>query len=78
MSLPLVFLSSAFAPLDSMPAWLAAIAWFNPMTHAVDSARSLVVGGATASRLLTMVLALVLFNALTIALAHRSARRHLA
>ncbi len=78
VSLPLVFLSSVFAPLDAMPGWLGAMARFNPITYAVDAARALVIGGATIRGLSAMTLALWLFIAFTMFLAHRAAQRHLA
>lgn len=45
---PLVFASSIFVPLETMPGWLAAIAGQSPLTHAADAARALSIGGATA------------------------------
>jgi ABC transporter DrrB family efflux protein len=44
---PLVFASSIFVPLETMPSWLAAIAGQSPLTHAADAARALSIGGAT-------------------------------
>lgn len=44
-TLPLVFISSGFAPVDSLPVWLQAFARLNPVTSAVDLSRSLAVGG---------------------------------
>jgi ABC transporter DrrB family efflux protein len=45
-TLPLVFGSSGFAPISSMPDWLAAFARVNPVTSVVDTARALTNGGA--------------------------------
>jgi ABC transporter DrrB family efflux protein len=42
---PLVFASSIFVPLETMPGWLAPIAAQSPLTHAADAARALSVGG---------------------------------
>ena len=42
---PLVFASSIFVPLETMPAWLAAFASNSPLTHAADAARALSIGG---------------------------------
>jgi len=42
---PLVFASSIFVPLETMPSWLAPIAAQSPLTHAADAARALSVGG---------------------------------
>jgi ABC-type multidrug transport system permease subunit len=48
---PLVFASSAFVPVSSMPGWLQAIAKANPMTIVVDAVRALSLGSETATRL---------------------------
>jgi ABC-2 type transport system permease protein len=42
---PLLFASSAFVPVASMPGWLQAFAEHQPVTQVVDAARSLMVGG---------------------------------
>ena len=42
---PLVFASSAFVPVATMPGWLQAFAEVNPVTVTVDSVRALVLGG---------------------------------
>ena len=42
---PLLFASSAFVPVASMPGWLQAFAKHQPVTQVVDGARSLMVGG---------------------------------
>ncbi len=44
--LPLTFASSAFVPVASMPGWLQAFAKADPVTHAVDTLRILLSGGA--------------------------------
>jgi len=36
ISLPIIFVSSAFAPLSSMPSWLQSASKFNPLTYAID------------------------------------------
>jgi ABC-2 type transport system permease protein len=38
---PLMFASSAYVPISGLPGWLQAFADVNPLTHAVDAARSL-------------------------------------
>ncbi len=77
VSLPLIFLSSVFAPVEVMPAWLRALAVLNPMTHAVGGARQLILGGVHAAPFLTIVGALLAFGAVMLAIAHRSAKRFL-
>ncbi|WP_084468369.1 ABC transporter permease [Actinokineospora inagensis] len=41
---PLMFSSSAYMPLQSMPAWVRAVATVNPLTYAIDAARALALG----------------------------------
>ncbi len=47
LSLPMIFLSSALVPLSAMPAWMGALARFNPMTWAIDAVRPLILSGWT-------------------------------
>jgi ABC-type polysaccharide/polyol phosphate export permease len=49
--LPLLFVSSVFAPIDSMPGWLASLVEVNPVTSVADAVRGLMVGGAVATPL---------------------------
>jgi ABC transporter DrrB family efflux protein len=46
---PLVFASSAFVPVNTMPGWLQAFAKNQPVSIAIDAVRSLVLGGQYAS-----------------------------
>ncbi|MFC7216355.1 ABC transporter permease [Saliphagus sp. GCM10025334] len=41
LQFPLLFLSSAFLPLEALPTWIQTFARFNPVTYGVDTARSL-------------------------------------
>ena len=50
MLIPLVFASSAFVPVQSMPGWLQAFAEHQPVSAAVDAARALMIGGPTAGQ----------------------------
>ncbi|MCW8102742.1 ABC transporter permease [Streptomyces tauricus] len=62
---PLMFASSAYVPLDALPAWLRAVAVVNPVSYAVDATRALALDwplggevlGAVATSLLIMALA---------------------
>jgi len=49
---PLVFASTAFVPLESMPGWLQVFAEHQPVSVTVDAVRALVLGGPTASHVL--------------------------
>ncbi|QGN06959.1 ABC transporter permease [Halorhabdus sp. CBA1104] len=41
VQLPLLFVSSAFLPVSSMPGWVQTVATYNPITYGVDAARAL-------------------------------------
>ncbi|MFC7060107.1 ABC transporter permease [Halovenus salina] len=41
LQFPLLFLSSAFLPLSTLPGWIQTFARLNPVTYGVDAARSL-------------------------------------
>ena len=45
MTLPVMFLSSAMMPADLLPGWMQTAKTFNPVSHAVESVRSLVIDG---------------------------------
>jgi ABC-2 type transport system permease protein len=49
---PLVFASSAFVPVSSMPGWLQAFARHQPVSVTVSAVRDLVLGGPVASDLI--------------------------
>lgn len=44
---PLIFVSSAYVPVGSMPGWMQPIARHQPVTSMVDAVRALVIGGDT-------------------------------
>lgn len=52
---PLIFASSAFVPVDTMPGWLQAFARNQPVSATVDAARVLMLGGPTAEPVLKAV-----------------------
>lgn len=52
---PLVFASTAFVPLRSMPGWLQPFAEHQPVSATVDAARVLMTGGATTRPLMKAV-----------------------
>ncbi|MBI4596407.1 MAG: ABC transporter permease [Candidatus Tectomicrobia bacterium] len=41
---PMFFFSGIFFPLTNFPLWVKGVAWFMPLTHAVNIARSLITG----------------------------------
>jgi len=42
LQFPLLFLSSAFLPLETLPGWIRVFAALNPVTYGVDAARAIV------------------------------------
>jgi ABC-2 type transport system ATP-binding protein len=74
VTLPLVFVSNAFVPLDAMPDWMAAAAAANPLTYGIDAIRRLVIGPASAA-LVVDVAVVVAFAAACTALAAIQFRR---
>jgi ABC-2 type transport system permease protein len=50
--MPFMFVSPAFAPLETMPRWMRVLAEVNPVTHAIDALRGSVFGALTASDVL--------------------------
>ncbi|OHV45617.1 ABC transporter [Pseudofrankia sp. BMG5.36] len=52
---PLVFASSAFAPVDTMPGWLQAFAKHQPVSVTIDASRALFQGGPLATPLISSV-----------------------
>jgi ABC-2 type transport system permease protein/oleandomycin transport system permease protein len=52
---PLIFASSAFVPVSSMPGWLRGFATYQPVSVTVDACRALMLGGPTAKWVLQSV-----------------------
>ena len=46
VSLPLSFLAGALVPVSSLPAFLAPLAAFNPLTYAVNAVRDIMLKGS--------------------------------
>jgi len=64
--MPFMFVSSAFAPLETMPGWMQAAATLNPVDHATDALRGHVLGTATIADTATaLVVAGALWTAVT-------------
>jgi ABC-2 type transport system permease protein/oleandomycin transport system permease protein len=56
---PLVFASSAFVPVATMPSWLQGWAENQPVSVVVDAARALTLGGPTTDKVIKAVLWIV-------------------
>ncbi len=52
---PLVFASSVFVPVDTMPGWLQGFATYSPVSVTADAARSLSIGGPAAGAALQSI-----------------------
>ncbi len=53
---PLVFASSVFVPVDTMPGWLQGFAEYSPVSVTADAARNLSLGGPVASSAVQSIL----------------------
>jgi ABC transporter DrrB family efflux protein len=73
--MPLVFTSSAFAPVSRLPGWMQPLARANPVTSAVDLTRSLAIGGPLAWPLERFVLSVVIVTSVFTFLGVRRYRR---
>ena len=73
---PLVFASSAFVPIESMPAWLQVFAEHQPVSAAASAARALTLGGPAAADVIASVAwsvgISVVFGALSVRLYRRA------
>jgi len=58
---PMLLLSGVYFPVDQLPVWLAAIAEFLPLKHAIDLARPLMLGRVPAN--IVLHIAVLLFYA---------------
>lgn len=45
LGFPMMFLSSAFFPLELLPSWIQVIARINPITYGIDAARAIMLTG---------------------------------
>ena len=73
--MPFMFVSSAFAPLHTMPGWMRALAALNPVAHAADALRGNVLGTASTADTATAVTAAVALWAVVTMLPDGSRRR---
>jgi ABC-2 type transport system permease protein len=65
--MPFMFVSSAFAPLETMPGWMQTMAAFNPVAHATDALRGAVLGtGTVADTATALAAATVLWVVVTV------------
>lgn len=74
ITLPLIFLSSALAPLQAMPGWMQALASLNPMTYTIDAVRALILEGWAWGTILRVVAILIVFDAVCLVIGSRVLR----
>lgn len=74
---PLVFASTAFVPLETMPSWLQGWAEYQPVSVTVNAARALMLGGPTAGKVLGalawIALILLIFAPLSVRMYRKAA-----
>ncbi|HEX2053224.1 MAG TPA: ABC transporter permease [Actinomycetota bacterium] len=75
VTLPLVFMSNAFVPIEAMPDWMAAFARANPLSYAVDAVRTLILDGWAPGVAGSMAI-LAAFAGICLGLATFEFRRH--
>lgn len=64
LTLPLLFMSTAFLPEDLLPGWVQTVSAFNPVTYGVDGVRTLMLDGWVWSVLGPALIGLVVFDLL--------------
>ncbi|TWF95971.1 ABC transporter permease [Saccharopolyspora dendranthemae] len=74
---PLMFASSAFVPVQSLPTWLGVVAKINPLTYAVDASRNLSLALPTGAGVISALATSALLCAVGITIAVRGFRRPL-
>jgi ABC-2 type transport system permease protein len=72
--IPLMFLTTAFAPKEALSGWLETAATFNPMTYLLQGMRSLSMNGWDAGDIGGAVLAVVALGSVTLTLAFLALR----
>ena len=68
ISLPAMFLSGVFYPVQTMPVFLQVLAQFIPVTYAADALRGVMVKGFTLGQVFPDLLALTVFAVITLTL----------
>lgn len=75
LALPLLFLSSAFMPLELLPGWIQIVAQVNPITYGVTAARTIMLDGWAWNTLLPALGVLVALNVVFVVAGIVSLRR---
>jgi ABC transporter DrrB family efflux protein len=72
---PIVFASSVFVPVETMPDWLQTVVTYNPVTLAADATRALSIGGPTMGPALGTIAMSVLIMLVFVPISVRRYRR---
>jgi ABC-2 type transport system permease protein len=75
VTFPLMFASSAYVPVKSLPGWLQAVAQVNPLSYTVDAARGFALGNPSGSSLAKSVAIAGILAAISIVGATTAYRR---
>lgn len=78
INIPLIQLSGAIAPVESMPPFFRALSWLNPLRHFVQILRGILLKGIGLEMLWLHVLALVIFSVVFLAVSIWQFRKQLA
>lgn len=71
VTLPMMFLSGVFFPVNALPDWLASVSKFFPLTYLADGFREITVNGASITTLGPELLGLGIWTAISFAVATR-------
>jgi ABC-2 type transport system permease protein len=77
INIPLIQLSGAIAPVDSMPTFFRYLSWLNPLRHFVQILRGILLKGIGLEMLWLHVLALVMFAAIFLSISISQFRKQL-
>ena len=75
--MPFMFLTTLFAPKESMTGWLSTAATFNPMTYILEGMRAFSMGGGEASDILYALLAIAAIGVVSMPAAFMALRGRL-
>jgi ABC-2 type transport system permease protein len=67
--LPALLLSGTLSPIHAMPAWLQTLTWLNPLRFYMQSARAILLKGATVGELVLPLAMLALYGVLILSVA---------
>ncbi|WP_292375988.1 ABC transporter permease [Methanosarcina sp. UBA411] len=75
VTMPSMFVTGVFFPLSSVPGWMRCIAYFLPLTYAIDAMRTIMIKGQGLSAISTDLIILTLFAIVTFTLGVHLFRR---